>query len=456
MESTRITTAPQGSQPAQAARGKPAGQGGTAEAGAASPGDFLALLSSLGGEPTEAALPGSAPAFAALDDGPQPDSASDASGTDAAAVAAWQGLLLSGNGAPQMPNATPPQGAGTATQPAEISSKGGALEVGFGQGQAATDNAGTLGLPGSDGAAAGLVAETLKLDTGTSGTGTLLAAGAATAAARMAGKAQGVPGLRSDALLGTRGASVPGEGLQPAHSVTATLGSPALATALGGAGSAVAGPVERSLSVAGGSGMAETTTLAPMGTAGAAEPMLRGDASAGSGRPDQGPAGDAGPWWGGGAAEPQVESAADLAGLFADPTQAGAEEQLADRVAYWINQKTQNAELTLDRDGQPVEVSVSLSGNEAHVAFRSDQAQTRELLDQSMAQLRDLLRSEGLVLSGMSVGTSSGNGSGGGAADPQRDRQGARHVQVATSVPANAAGALRGGITSDRAVDVFV
>lgn len=50
----------------------------------------------------------------------------------------------------------------------------------------------------------------------------------------------------------------------------------------------------------------------------------------------------------------------------------GAEDRVAEQVAYWVNQKTQNAELTLQRDGHPVEVSVSLSGNEAHVSFRGD------------------------------------------------------------------------------------
>lgn len=70
----------------------------------------------------------------------------------------------------------------------------------------------------------------------------------------------------------------------------------------------------------------------------------------------------------------------------ADPSQIPMEDQIAEQVAYWVHQKTQNAELTIDRDGQPVEVSVSLTGNEAHVAFRSDQSQTRDMLDTSVAQ----------------------------------------------------------------------
>jgi Flagellar hook-length control protein len=108
-----------------------------------------------------------------------------------------------------------------------------------------------------------------------------------------------------------------------------------------------------------------------------------------------------------------VQAGPETAGLegaavFADPTLAGAEEQIADQVAYWVNQKTQNAEMTLDRDGQPVQVTVSLSGSEAHVTFRSDQAQTRELLDSSMAQLRDFAQR------GLGVGGHHGGDNGAG------------------------------------------
>ncbi|KQO14068.1 flagellar hook-length control protein [Acidovorax sp. Leaf76] len=142
--------------------------------------------------------------------------------------------------------------------------------------------------------------------------------------------------------------------------------------------------------------------------------------------------------------------------MFTDPAQAGLEEQVADQVAYWVHQKTQNAELTLTRDGQPVEVSVSLSGNEAHVSFRSDQAQTRDMLDRSMAQLSDLLRSEGLVLSGMSVGTSAGQGAGSGSGEQQRQREGARQGQVISTAPAGTASLQRSGGSPERAVDIFV
>ena len=184
----------------------------------------------------------------------------------------------------------------------------------------------------------------------------------------------------------------------------------------------------------------------------------RGAESSAGGRPGEGPAGG-GAWSDGSAGVSPVEPGnTDSPATFVDPGAAGSEEQVADQVAYWVNQKTQNAELTLNRDGQPVEVSVSLSGNEAHVTFRSDQAQTRELLDQSMAQLRDLLRSEGLVLSGMSVGTSARDGAGaqGGDAGQPRGRDGARQAQVLSSAPVGTASLARDGSGPDRTVDIFV
>ena len=62
-----------------------------------------------------------------------------------------------------------------------------------------------------------------------------------------------------------------------------------------------------------------------------------------------------------------------------------------------MNQQTQSAEMTLDREGQPVQVRVELTGNEARITFLSDQAQTREALDAGMAQLRELLEQQGMV-----------------------------------------------------------
>jgi len=150
--------------------------------------------------------------------------------------------------------------------------------------------------------------------------------------------------------------------------------------------------------------------------------------------------------------------AAELSGASADAAQRAAEDALAEQVAYWVHQNTQNAEMTLDRDGQPVQVTVSLSGSEAHIAFRSDQAGTRDLLDGSVAQLRELLQAEGLQLTGVTVGTSGESGArdgGGSGAGGDRQRQGARQALVQASAPAGAAGRSRQG-GGERAVDIFV
>ncbi|MFT3813828.1 MAG: flagellar hook-length control protein FliK [Acidovorax sp.] len=164
------------------------------------------------------------------------------------------------------------------------------------------------------------------------------------------------------------------------------------------------------------------------------------------------------------------ESAADLAqavpdgaGVAADASQmqGGGDDQLAQQVAFWVNQKTQNAELTLDRDGQPVQVHVSLSGNEAHVTFRSDQVQTVAALQSGAAQLRDALAQQGLVLAGVQVGSAGADGKGGG--HPQGDsagRQGARQGRALVGVQgvegAVAQAAKASGTSGASALDVFV
>ena len=160
-----------------------------------------------------------------------------------------------------------------------------------------------------------------------------------------------------------------------------------------------------------------------------------------------------------GSGEHQATETQPLVADAAPAGMAGAEdqlaEQIAEQVAYWVNQKTQNAEISINRDGQPVEVLVSLSGNEAHVTFRSDQLQTRELLDRSMEQLRELLQQEGLVLSGTSVSTSGGRDPGAKDADRQAQRDGARRAQAVVSAPSGPSSVQRGS-ASDRGIDVFV
>lgn len=131
------------------------------------------------------------------------------------------------------------------------------------------------------------------------------------------------------------------------------------------------------------------------------------------------------------------------------------EDSVAEQVAYWVNQNIQNAELTVEHDGHPVQVTVSLNGNEAHVSFASDQNETRALLDAGVAQLRDLLESQGLVLSGMSVGEAStqsqSNQPNGQRGSAPTD---ARQTTVESNTPTRHA--RRADVISDQAVDVFV
>jgi flagellar hook-length control protein FliK len=134
------------------------------------------------------------------------------------------------------------------------------------------------------------------------------------------------------------------------------------------------------------------------------------------------------------------------------------EMQVAEQVTYWVSQNVQNAELTLDGLGQvPVEVSISVQGKEAQITFRTDEAATRSVLEGASAHLKDMLQREGMVLTGVSVGTS---GSGGDAnAGERRSRQSARQGWVA-SQPVTAAPiqdvSRRVGAVAGLSVDLFV
>jgi flagellar hook-length control protein FliK len=136
-----------------------------------------------------------------------------------------------------------------------------------------------------------------------------------------------------------------------------------------------------------------------------------------------------------------------------DPTLV-ADPQPAESVKYWISQDVQNAELQLDGLGEkPVEVSISMHGNSAHVAFRSDEALTRGALETAGSHLKDMMQREGVLLSGVSVGTSGSNDGRGGQARP---RQGVKVAQVVPALPTGVDAARRSGTASGRSVDLFV
>ncbi|XAH23031.1 flagellar hook-length control protein FliK [Xylophilus sp. GW821-FHT01B05] len=164
---------------------------------------------------------------------------------------------------------------------------------------------------------------------------------------------------------------------------------------------------------------------------------------------------DAGSWRSLSAASSTDASAA--AGTTASP-----EDQVADQIRYWVNQKTQSAELTLDAfGGVPVDVRISLSGSEAHVAFRSDQAETRQMLGSAEAELRDMLQREGLTLSGLSVGNSDARGAGSGSPDARENGGRSGRQTILTAVEAVATSAPRAtgigtGSGPGRSLDLFV
>ena len=155
-----------------------------------------------------------------------------------------------------------------------------------------------------------------------------------------------------------------------------------------------------------------------------------------------------------------------LEGAGATPEAGGAdadlgETLLGERLTQWVQQQRHSAELVLDRDGQALTVKVQIKGDEAHISFRSDQAETRQWLDASVQQLRDLLRREGLQLGGMSVDVANAGQQGQTGDEPPasgRRRQGAGAaaggVQAvsAASTPVRRSGAAAGA----GALDVFV
>lgn len=144
----------------------------------------------------------------------------------------------------------------------------------------------------------------------------------------------------------------------------------------------------------------------------------------------------------------------DPSSVMTDASMTALESMVADTVSYWVTQGIQNAELTLDGQGaDPVDVSISLKGDEAQIEFRSDQPEIRQVLEGASAYLKDLLAKEGLILSGVSVGAFSQQGTG---AQDQRHRQGGRHAGVPRVEVASSDSRPRAVQSLTGAVDIFV
>jgi flagellar hook-length control protein FliK len=145
----------------------------------------------------------------------------------------------------------------------------------------------------------------------------------------------------------------------------------------------------------------------------------------------------------------------DAPSFVATPSMPSPETAVADTVNYWVTQGVQNAQLKLDGfGGEPVEVSISLKGDEAHIDFRSDQPEIRQILEGAVSHLSDLLVSEGLVLSGVSIGASGQDGAGGG--QEQRSRPGARQTTIVSTEMTQMVGRRQINPLVGRALDLFV
>ena len=131
---------------------------------------------------------------------------------------------------------------------------------------------------------------------------------------------------------------------------------------------------------------------------------------------------------------------------------------VADEVAYYISNDVQNAEMKLEGvGGGPVEVSINMQGKEAQVVFRTDEVQTRAMLEGATTQLKDMLQQQGVVLTGVYVGTSGAGAGGDGEPAERRFRQGNRSdaaVRVAAPELQGSSQARAGGV--GRTLDLYV
>lgn len=440
MEQARVTS-PQGQQVAHANRGKPAGQAKDSLAdaqGGAAPGGFMALLAALGDGSAPEAL---VPQVAAED-----PLATEPASSDVAAQAVSQGGLLSWQWAAAMAGGAAQGVAGQGALAAQVADAAGGAAVGAGLSASSLATLIPTDGPLREGS---LLLQTALQDAavadderGMAGDvqGVVSAAGKRKMPGRLgggsaqAGDVTSAPGAQSLGVVGAKG--------QGAPTVPGAVPQPLVAERrdMGGARDG-SRPLEFGVDGVP-AALAPFVSEAAVGGRVLARGAESGPAVSGAG----------------GSTEVSHESPMGLGGeagtAVADPAMVGAEDAVAEQVAYWVHQNIQNARMTVKHDGQPVEVSVSLTGNEAHVAFGSDEVQTRELLDGSVAQLRDMLRQEGLVLSGVTVGES-GRRQGDEGASSGNPKNAPRQAQVVVpAVDVQAAGRAR--VQGDRAVDIFV
>ncbi len=138
------------------------------------------------------------------------------------------------------------------------------------------------------------------------------------------------------------------------------------------------------------------------------------------------------------------------------------DNQLDDQLSYYMSQNGQSAEITLDtKEGGPVDVRVSISGNEAQVAFRSDQAHTRDAINSATAQLREMLQNQGVTLASVTVDSSANqqanaDGSSGFGNRQSGEGRGTRHsLNMGATQPISTTRPVAGSATGGR-LDLYV
>ncbi len=131
------------------------------------------------------------------------------------------------------------------------------------------------------------------------------------------------------------------------------------------------------------------------------------------------------------------------------------ETALAETVSYWVSHDVQNAELTLDGFGDdPVQVSISMQGEQTQIDFRCDQLEVRQALENAAPELKELLSNQGLSLAGWSVGSSGRDNMAGDA--PPRQRQDNRKALLIKTQDVATIGQARGHMPVGRSLDIFV
>ncbi|HNE14637.1 MAG TPA: flagellar hook-length control protein FliK [Rhodocyclaceae bacterium] len=124
-------------------------------------------------------------------------------------------------------------------------------------------------------------------------------------------------------------------------------------------------------------------------------------------------------------------------------THAGWPEEVSNRVSWMVGQHESQAELTLTPPQLgKVEVTVSVSGDQTSAQFVAATPAARDLIEQALPRLRELLGDAGIALGQTSVGTSGQSGNGEGGDGPRRGTagRGTRGVDGIGSVQGGSAG----------------